>query len=219
MLGGVVDANHAFAASVGQVRLARQAGDNDFEAEGWGLLARAAAQRFSYATLLDYLYKTGTFLPRPGWESANEDIRVPFIADEFGVTFAMKRDEGHGGPRIGTQLSGPWYSYHGRLLPLGDITPELGMFLGEHAADYSRPYFQAFEYNIPNWFLACLESTVNFESNFAHPMDAYQAFMGHAFVFGGEPQWLEKHADLPWWPRGDLYYLGKIIETLRAYAR
>jgi len=41
--------------------------------------------------------------------------------------------------------------------------------------------------------------------------------MAHALVFQSPPQWLEKHLDLPWQARGDLYYLHKLVATLDAY--
>ena len=50
-----------------------------------------------------------------------------------------------------------------------------------------------------------------------HPSDAYQVFCAHAQILDASGQQLARWIDVPWLDRGDLFYLHKLAETVKAY--
>ena len=50
-----------------------------------------------------------------------------------------------------------------------------------------------------------------------HPSDAYQVFCAHAQILGASGRQLARWIDVPWLDRGDLFYLHKLAETVKAY--
>ena len=50
-----------------------------------------------------------------------------------------------------------------------------------------------------------------------YPTDAHQLFMAHAWIVGTPPEKLERYIDQPWTPIGDLYYMHKLAETIKAH--
>ena len=52
-----------------------------------------------------------------------------------------------------------------------------------------------------------------------HPSDAYEHFLARSWILGEQPEQLARWVDVPWLDRGDLFYLGKLAETIRAYRK
>lgn len=214
-LGGVTDANNRFSACVGLVRLAQMAADKDVENMAWGLLAKTAAARFAMGKMAGHLYARGVMtLPAKysdsetaglAMEKPGDDVRAPHALDEFGMMLTVK--------------SGCYYNGAVGLILMRDAAPELGAFARDFLREETRRYFARFEMNIPHWYFAWVESTVSNESTNSRVNDGYQAFMAHAWALGDSAQWLETHLDVPWHPRGDLLYMQKLVETIRAYAQ
>lgn len=202
-IGGVNDINNFFAAGIGLIRLARMAGDQAGEQAAWGVFARVAAARFAAGKMTGHLYKRGLLTLGHGQKTPEEDRRLPWIVNDAGMTLSIMESVHHGGG----------------LMILRDAVPELAIF----SRDWLGPET---EFNIgdytrysPNWYLAWSTAAIHAESGLADPQDAFQAFMAHALIFQSPPEWLERHLDLPWHPRGDLYYMQKLVETIRAYAQ
>ena len=55
------------------------------------------------------------------------------------------------------------------------------------------------------------------EADVFPPQYQHTLFMAKAWVLGAEPGELEGCLDLPWQQRGDLYYIHKLAETVRAH--
>ncbi|MBE3123775.1 MAG: hypothetical protein IMZ65_03140 [Planctomycetes bacterium] len=102
------------------------------------------------------------------------------------------------------------------LLLWRDITPELGRFM----ADRLRPEVEAMAgrvvENQPHWHVAYAEAILGAEQGFNNPCDAYGHFAARAWVLGEKPETLRRYIDVPWLPRGDLYYMHKLAETIKA---
>lgn len=205
--GGVIDADYFFAASIGQIRLARLAGDAEAEQQGWGLLARSAALRFALGKMRDHLYGKGILMAPPDgprWHSPEEDVRPVYMLDEYGMTLSnVSRNAGH----------------TGGLIPLYGAVPEVALFAHDFLSEETGRFYKTYEEVLPDWALAWGGSALRRESNLCFPTDSYQVFLANALALDERPDWLERHLDVPWQVRGDLYYLRKLIETIRAYQR
>jgi len=219
--GGVVDANHHLAALVGALRLARMVGDAQSEKLLWGQLARAAILRCALSRYAEYLvdsrlielpddpawmvkYMAGSWTGRLytyHWTSARDDVRSIVHLNQFGVQF----DD------VMTYYSGKG------LLPYRGMVPELARLL----ADYDRPWAQTYAdrvaQNMPDWYLALCTANMGAEYNYLVPEDSYQVFMARAWVLGEPGPKLAGYLDVPWMARGDLYYVHKLAETIKAY--
>ncbi len=202
--GGVIDANYFLAASIGQIRLARLAGDAAAEREGWGLLAKSAARRYALGRMRQHLYARGALtLPPDGrWRSPDEDVRELYMLDEYGMTFShVSRNAGHSGG----------------LIALYGAVPETLLFARDFLSEQTARYFRTYVEALPDWHEAWGASSLRRESSLCFPTDSLQTFLANAIVMGASPQWLERHLDVPWQQRGDLYYIHKLVETIRAH--
>lgn len=202
-MGGVMDANMLFAGALGMARLAAMTGAAGHERFYAGVFARAAAARFAFSRLTEYLHAANLVKLGQNQASPADDLRMPFAVDEYGVTLMTRYTLNH----------------QAALMPMYGAVPELYAFAREFMADKLRAYYGTYITNVPSWFIAWNDIGINGESNCEWPQDSHQAFLAHARVFDAQPEWLEKRLDVPWQARGDLYYLHKLAETIKAYSR
>jgi len=135
------------------------------------------------------------------WTSAEDDVRSVLRLDEFGVLF----DE------VLTQYAGKGlFAYRG-------IVPELGRFLADHQKAKARAFVDRVAEHMPDWYLALCTANIGAEYNYLAPEDSYQCFLARAWVLGEPPEALARFLDVPWMARGDLYYIHKLSEAVRAY--
>lgn len=201
--GGMPDVNNFFAGTIGLARLARLAGDPKTETLACGLLARAAAVRYAFGKMTGRLYDLGLLTLAENQADKNQDIRVPYAVDEYGMSIRLKITN---------------YQPNG-LTVLRDVVPELGTFARDFLKPETMAYIDNMTAEMPHWYLSWVEQGVEDESGCPLPQDQYQAFMAYAWVAEKSAAWLEARLDLPWTERGDLYYLHKAVETLRAHQR
>ena len=124
------------------------------------------------------------------------------MLDEYGMTFShVTRSAGH----------------TGGLIPLYGAVPETAQFARDFLREELRRCYKTYEEALPDWHVAWGGSSLRRESSLCFPTDSYQTFLANALVLEESPAWLEKHMDVPWQARGDLYYIHKLIEVIRAY--
>jgi len=215
-----------FAGLIGYLRLCEMAGRRG-EAEAWGQLARLAALRFAllrygrYASICR-LFKmpddpeVAEHLAREG-DSAGLENHVLEVADvsqhrvfiPYGLT--KKRYKYWRGRE--------WTNRAPSLRFLPFIVPELGRYLQDHAKDDVARYLDYFGRAHANWYLALPDTrhTRGSEVSYMRPHTSHQLFMAHAWIAETAPERLERYIDEPWAPLGDLYYMHKLAETIKAY--
>ena len=219
----VVEANRHFAGMLGAVRLAELAGDSSLEGLARSLFVEASVLRLGMARLPRYYYEAGllklpaqpdwqitttqgrvpNYIPNYSWTGPNDDLRQVVVLDQFGASLADNVDE---------TFAIPAY-----LTAYRDMVPELFRLLGDldktETQIYATKVMQAF----PNWYVSFAEASFGLEHNLNHPIDAYQIFMEQALLEHVPAATLEKRVDIPWTSVGDLFYMQKLEETIRAY--
>ena len=68
--------------------------------------------------------------------------------------------------------------------------------------------------------MACatvFESSVGTEQALMTAYDSHSMFMAHAWIAGTSPERLRRYIHVPWAARGDLFYLHKLADTVKAY--
>jgi len=227
----VVNANRHFAGLIGFVKLAKLAGDQEAEYLGRALLVKAAVLRLGTIQYPRYLYTTNLVeLPdQPDWQPRytagtwmghlyNYDWTGPFddqrqVAelDQFGI-FLFD----HSGIMRTTDewIKGPTSAH---LIAYRDLVPEVARFLSDYAKEESEIYANKVEDIYPHWYAAFAEATLGSEHNLSHPIDSYQIFMAKAFIQQESPDKLAIYADIPWLEAGDLFYVHKLAEAVKAY--
>ncbi|HRT97803.1 MAG TPA: hypothetical protein P5532_25635, partial [Planctomycetota bacterium] len=103
------------------------------------------------------------------------------------------------------------------LLPFRDMVPELGRFMADRLKPEVEAYCARIVENQPHWHITYAEAILSAEIGFNCPCDAYGHFLARAWVLGEKPEQLERYLDVPWLPLGDLYYIHKLAETIKAY--
>jgi hypothetical protein len=224
--GGTMDINDHFTALIGAIRLTDRP---DFAAENAvyrGLFAKAAALRFAMGKHPLYLYESGLlntpkekdwmfqllagswrgFLYTAAWMGPRDEAATVWRMDQFGVTV-----------HEGRQISG--FKECPGLVHFLEITPELGLF----AADFLKPECSGLMRRVneamPAWYTAYCSAVQSFETNIQPPEDSHQLFLLNAWALGATPEQLQWWCDIPWLARGDLFYIQKLAETIRAYAK
>lgn len=213
--GGVPDLNRLYAAGVGLIRLGR---GTEQEAMGWWLLARASLGRVGVERLRDEYYDLGI------WDSYGHPRHLEVKksghrgvgtgagkADNFQT--ARSADEFH---RDYVLWAGHlWHTV--RVLPWYGLTPELARFLRDHCAADTEAFVKKVTTLSPDWHLWMCQMMLGSEVNYPYPEDSWQLFMANAWILDKPAPLLESWLDVPWVARGDLYYIHKLAETIKAY--
>lgn len=242
--GGVVDANNFFSGLIGAVRIARLAKDAESEKLLLGQLARMAMLRYAMGSYGDYLYDnrfivlpTATDITvdeyvdycgagaknlwqKPEWQALHfagswtgRLISYDFKGKENDVRSIVKMNE------FGVYFDEVFQQYAGRGLVgyRGMVAPELGRFLADFLPDRAREYVNRMAEHMPDWHVALSQTFIGAEFNYLPPEDSYTAFLAHAWILKDKPETLRRLLDVPWMERGDLYYIIKLSETIKAY--
>jgi len=133
---------------------------------------------------------------------AADDMRSMVRLNEFGVYFDEVSDQYHG---------------RGNLLAYRGMVPELARFLADHEQAKARAFVGRVAEHMPDWYLALSQSDLGAEHNYLHPDVSYQCFTARAWILGEPAEKLRAYLDVPWMERGDLYYIHKLSETIKAY--
>jgi len=150
-----------------------------------------------------HLYDRGLLTFNEYQKDKVQDSRVPYAVDEYGMSIRLKITN---------------YQPNGMTV-LRDAVPELGAFARDFLKTETMAYIDNMTVQMPHWYLAWVEQGVEDESGCPLPQDQYQTFMAYAWVAEKPAAWLEQRVDLPWTDRGDLFYLHKLVETMRAWER
>jgi len=103
------------------------------------------------------------------------------------------------------------------------MTPELARLLTDHGAKQGGAgeeeiYVKKVEALISHWYSSFGEGVFGAEHNLNQPIDAYQLFMAKAWIQNASGEELKDYIDIPWLTEGgDLFYLQKLAETIKAY--
>jgi len=230
----VVNANRHFSGLVGFIRLAQHAKESNWESLGRAFLAKAAVSRISMAQYPRYLYRANLIeLPeQPNWQvvySAGkwhgllfnyewtgpyDDARQVSMLDQFGVFLydhSGFMEPGTGYDNWGEGATAPY------LTSFRDMSPEVADFIVDFVKDDVEIYIEKVEALFPHWYAAYAEGSLGVEHNLSHPINSYQIFMAKALIQDEPPSQLVKYIDIPWIQEGDLFYMHKLAETIRAY--
>jgi len=135
------------------------------------------------------------------WTSAADDVRSVVRLDEFGVLFDEVLVE-----------------YAGKgLLAYRGLTPELARFLADRQQAEARTLVDRVAEHMPDWYLAYPTANLGAEFNYLAPENGYQCFLARAWILQEPPGDLARLLDVAWMERGDLYFIHKLTETIRAH--
>jgi len=227
----VVNANRLFSGAIGAIRLARLVGDREAEQRAWWLFARAAVLRYALGKYAAWRYgaNLAKMPPKPDWfwtwrgrgpqnwggDLETTDWSKPQHDVQQVVEFAPDRVQlGHWAGVMGDRWT---QRCTAQLVAFRHMTPELALFLRDHLKAECAALVRLVEWNHPVWYASFAEAILGWEHNMNHPSDAYQVFMARAQILDETPEQLTKWIDVPWLARGDLFYLGKLAETIKAY--
>ena len=217
-------AHRDMAGIIGYLRLCRMSG-RSVEQDAWGQLARLTALRFALARYGRYVAASGLFKMPENPEAAaglqeSADYSKPenhaeqvLHVDQFCVTL----------PFGGAKAYGVFSSSWGRQLhyypTFVDMAPEVGRLMADLGlVEDARRYLSHFEQMQGNWFMAFADNNpVGTEQALMTAYDSHSMFMAHAWIAGTPPEELERYIHVPWAARGDLFYMHKLGETIKAY--
>jgi len=215
------DSNRFLAGMVGLARIARQAGDDAAVALATGLFAREAAVRYAGEKYPEYLVAYGV-LKHPAdphflWEGAG------IVAPQLWATeYRGPEDNVRGVVALG--LDGPMLCDFLQTVGEGDVppgllflTPEVGRFLHDHLRADTVRLLERLRLRQGTIVANYAESISGLEKGKASAWLPYIYFLGNAWVADAPPEELEFYADVPLARYGDLLYIHKLAETIKAY--
>ena len=136
------------------------------------------------------------------WKSYLDDVRQVTIMTPYGVQWS----------------DSPAMNFHGvSVAPFSKAAPEVGRLAKDNFAAEMKAFSERYEMAQPAWFIARGNTNINAEFCYTAPEESLQVFCIRAWVNGESGEKLERYLDTPWMERGDLYYLQKLVETIRAY--
>lgn len=232
VVAAVIEANRHFAGLVGFVKLAKLSGDQQAEGLGRALLTKAAVLRLGIAQYPRYLYQAGLveLPPDPAWQvkmtsvsltrrghlfnydwtGPDDDARQVVLLDQFEVYLY---DHSGIGSNVGSNPMDRRVTY---LVAYRDMVPELGRLLADHAKADSEIYLKKVEALFPHWYASFRATVFGLEHDLIYPIDAFESFMAKVFIQQEGPDRLTRYVDIPW-VEGDLFYVHKLAEAVKAY--
>ena len=162
------------------------------------------------------------------WTAASDDARQVAWLDQFGV-YVYDHSGFSAVPRGNTDFTGYTIGVGGDpslvnkgftspyLTAYRDMVPELFRFLTDFAQEDVEIYLNKVEALFPHWYVAFAEGMFGSEHNLQHPIDSFQMFIAKTLIQEAEPQQLAIYVDIPWLREGDLFYVHKLAETIKAY--
>jgi hypothetical protein len=228
-----VNATRHWEGMLGYVRLATALNDSTSINLGMALLAKATVLRVGMTRYPRYLYANNLVeLPsRPDWQpyytrwrwrghifnynwtGAYDDARQAYTWDQYEVYLY----DHSGNERWGYDPNEFTHLTSSSLIGYRDMVPELGRLLTDYVKTDAEIYADKVAANIPHWYAAFAEATLGMEHNLNHPVDSFQIFMAKAWIKGESADALAKYTDIPWLEAGDLFYVQKLAEAVKAY--
>jgi len=200
-------ANSHCANLAGYIRLAKRAGqaDSPTVALAWGRLAEELALRLVAEKYVRWLFPPDGPRPyTPRWKP-NEGLDFLSTFDQFEVH--VKDDPTK------------WRNslYHAYL----DLCPEVARFLAMHSRKEAAEFLSAVERSWPNWFLARTATPLGGDSgsNPALPELSYSLYLARAWVLEEPAEELGRRIDISLPARGDLMFMHKLAEAIKAARR
>jgi len=222
LINGMVSANRVLTGLVGYARLVDRLGDPKEAAYGRYLLAKAmvkryALGRFNYSLyegkiitvpekpdwLLDHIQSIilvdGVYAVNP-WTGPKHDLRCPIGMDQYGVMM---------GDHMNAFMATNPVFY--------DLCPEAGLLLGDFLRKETADYFLSLERADPQWYLIMGDAAVGREHAYAPESSIFFLFMARAWILQERPDVLHHFLDVQELAVGDLFYMNKLAQVIRAY--
>lgn len=207
--------NRDLAGVIGCLRLYQHAG-KPAPSDAWGHFARLAVLRYAILHYACFQAKAGSggsprndaiarsLLKWADFRKPENLVYQPLEINQYGVVLTA-----------GASLSMGFGAFHVTFL---DMVPEVGKLLREWGGRESvRRYLERIDARHADWYRAEAAEIDGTEWQPAHMADAHQLFMAHAWIAKTTPDRLARLADVPVLDRGDLFYLHKLAETIKAY--
>ncbi len=197
-------ANSHLSGLIGMLRMARECGQEGSGAAtlAWGRLAREFAYRLALAKYPYWLCPPDGPMPfAPDWTAHSGVNEVRFM-NQFEVNCLDHTQDWC------------WSLYVAYL----EMTPEVGYFLRDYAKDKSVVFLEAVDRAWPLWWLANMTSEIGNDSSagLIQPVNTYSLYMANAWIKGEDGPKLVKRTDVSWTARGDLFYMHKLAEAIKA---
>lgn len=207
-------AHRDLAGLIGYLRLSRMRGE-PCETEAWGQLARLAAFRFALARYARYQAGAGMVAP-PNEEAARQWSRLGDFSKPGSWSFQVLDINQHG---VDLCNGAPWLEMMAPTFVVYlEMAPEVARMMADWGlGEDTRLFLDRFAIRQPNWYAAHADAVQRNECRVMPPSDSHQMFMAHAWIVKTRPEQLERYIDVPWLERGDLFYLHKLAETIKAY--
>ena len=98
------------------------------------------------------------------------------------------------------------------------LVPELADYLRDHALAKVQDALIEYESLAPYWFVSFAEEGFG-ENAFTPLYDTQALFLAKAWILEEPGDELEQYLDVPAFPRGDLFFLQKLVAAINAYER
>lgn len=226
----VESANRLLTGTLGYARLVQSAGQD--RTISMSAFAKAVVQRVGMAKFPRFLYSAGLielpsdpawqahqtsrnwagYMANYSWTSPYDDPRQLDIFDQFGSLL-------HDHTGRFTDWGTDWLTRgsNAHLSAFYDLGTDALNILADYARMDADVYPTKIAAFLPGWYSAYSEAAFGSEQDFIYPNDSFQIFMAKSLVSGESPETLESYVDVPWLDMGDLFYMGKLAETVKRY--
>lgn len=208
--------NRDLAGVMGCLRIAHLRSE-EAEAEAWGHLARLAVLRFALGKYARYQAETGLVgLPRDAQAAAPLLKIADFRQPQNFFQQVLDLDQHRVTLTNGAVPPEP-VTFGSYLVPYRDLVPEAGRLLADWGlGEETRVYLSHYAARNPSWFVLFGDAVDGRETPWLFLADMHQLFMAHAWIAKTDPDTLAGYIDVPYAKLGDLFYLHKLAETIKA---
>ncbi len=155
------------------------------------------------------------------YDAVPDELAPVELLDQFDHLKLLRRDSFRfGSPYSATSQIFNGTSYYGNTMNVASnfvyMTPEVVDDTYRFIKTTVKQTIDEIEEVAPHWFITFAAEGLG-ENAIVPLWDSYAVFMAKAWVLGNTGPELEKYLDVPGFPRGDLFYIDKLVATIEAY--
>ncbi len=208
--------NRDLAGALGFLKLCALRGEEG-EAAAWGQFARLSVLRFALGKYARYQAEVGLVgLPRNNKIAEQMLAIADFKKPQNFFHQVLELDQHRVTLTNGAAPPEP-ITFGSYLVPYRDLVPEVGRLLADWGLDEETRVFLAhYAARNPSWYVLFGDAVDGRETPWLFLADMHELFMAHAWIAGTSAEELVRYIDIPYAKVGDLFYMHKLAEAIKA---
>ncbi|MFQ5807990.1 MAG: hypothetical protein ACE5JM_00095, partial [Armatimonadota bacterium] len=209
--------NRDLAGVIGYLRLSQLRG-READPDAWGQYARLAVLRFALGKYARYQADAGLVAVPRNADVAEPLLRIADFREPRNWFHQVLDVHQHRVTLTNGAVPPEPITFGSYLVPYRELAPEAARLLAKWGlGDETKVYLDHYASRNPSWFVLFGDAVDGRETPWLFLDDMHQLFMAHAWLADTDADALAGYIDVPYAKVGDLFYMHKLAEAIKAY--